>query len=245
MKLQIMGCGTIIPAPPYHNGSGYLLDETILIDCGPGVWHALCKNGKEDMALDCILLSHFHVDHVSDLDAILMTRYLRPDTREQPLRLAGPAGIREWFRKMEQAAGDWIQRLNLTIDVIDEVVEYGRYRIHGAHTGHTENSICYRIEDDQGKILFYSGDTDYQTRLVEMAVGAHLAVIEASNTEDTRIEGHLTPGLAARVAREARVHQLLLTHMYPEVDPSDAVREAAAVFKGTVIPARDGEIIEF
>jgi ribonuclease BN (tRNA processing enzyme) len=77
MKLTILGCGSIIQKKSCFNCSGYLIDNQILLDCGPGIWHALCKNKIEIAELDFIIISHFHVDHVSDLAPILMTRWLK------------------------------------------------------------------------------------------------------------------------------------------------------------------------
>ena len=66
MDLDILGCGTIIPGEHRSPCSGYLIDNQLLIDCGPGIWHALCKNNLNISCLDYILLSHFHIDHCSD-----------------------------------------------------------------------------------------------------------------------------------------------------------------------------------
>ena len=40
MQVRVLGCGTIAGRTG-KNCSGYLIDEQILLDCGPGIWSAL------------------------------------------------------------------------------------------------------------------------------------------------------------------------------------------------------------
>ena len=70
MKLTILGNNGPYPAPG-GACSGYLLssdsgDTRILIDCGTGV---LCRLMDEcpPEALDAVVLSHLHFDHMSDM----------------------------------------------------------------------------------------------------------------------------------------------------------------------------------
>ena len=69
--------------------------------------------------------------------------------------------------------------------------------------------------------------------------------MEASNNESTKIEGHLTPGLAAKLAAQSRVKKLLLTHMYPEVKQAEPEAEASRYFKGERMIAKEGMEVIF
>ena len=55
----------------------------------------------------------------------------------------------------------------------------------------------------------------------------------------TRVEGHLTPGLAGAHAEPARAEALWLTHDYPECDGVDVAAQARATYCGEVVVARD------
>jgi len=112
-------------------------------------------------------------------------------------------------------------------------------------TGHTDESLCFRLVDEAGRVFFYSGDTDYNEALVPFAEGADIAVIECSMPDDAKRDGHLTPALAARIGRLAGVRKLVLTHFYREVTAVDILSRARDVFPGPVLLAEDGMRIAF
>jgi len=240
MDLTILGCGTIIPQKPCNPCSGYLIDKQLLIDCGPGIWHALCKNNINIIEIKHILLSHFHVDHCSDLSAIMLTRYLSPEDIKIPLIIAGPKGLRNWFNQLSGIMGKWVHELAYDlVEISDDAIISG-YKIQSAATEHTETSVCYRITNSDGVSLFYSGDSDFNNNLISLAKRSNVALIEASNTQDTKVIGHLTPELAAEIAQTAQVKCLVLTHMYPEVDAMNALTAASKIYGGEIKIAQPG-----
>jgi ribonuclease Z len=100
-----------------------------------------------------------------------------------------------------------------------------------------------------GRTVVYSGDTRPHLALAEAARGADLLVHEATfggdELERARETGHSTAAEAARVALEAGVRRLVLTHISPRYtrDAPELLAEALAIFPNTVI-ARDGMTIE-
>jgi ribonuclease BN (tRNA processing enzyme) len=243
MILKILGCGTIIAQKPCDRCSGYLIDNRLLIDCGPGIWHALCNLDTSIQNIEMVLISHFHVDHTSDLDAIMMTQYLSPQYSNEPLTIAGPSGLIDWFENLKRLAGHWIHDFNLKLIEIDREVRLIDYHIQAQKTGHTDNSLCYRITDKLNKSLFFSGDSDFEQNLIILAHQADLAIIEASNTEAGKVKGHLTPQLAGQIAVKAKVKKLVLTHMYPEVKAVNPLLLASKWYHGEIVIAQEGMLL--
>lgn len=93
-----------------------------------------------------------------------------------------------------------------------------------------------------GAKLVMTGDIGETNGLEKVARNAHALVTEATyldaDIQLARQNGHITVGLAARLAREANVKQLILTHISGRYRERDLEAEARAIFPNTVI-ARD------
>jgi len=240
MKLLVLGCGTIVQEGSGANCSGYLIDNQLLFDCGPGIWRAIYHYRISMVKIDHIFLSHFHLDHTSDIGPFLLNRFLLKETDGNNLTIIGPPGLKSWFNKLKTLIGEWVDNMSLDlIEIERNPLKVAGYTIRTSPTGHTENSICYRVEKG-GKSLFYSGDTDDNQNVVSLAKSCDLAILEASNSTDTKIDGHLTPQLAIKMASLAGVEKLLLTHMYPEAQEQVEFVYSDHDFKGDILIARDG-----
>ena len=98
-----------------------------------------------------------------------------------------------------------------------------------------------------GRAIVLSGDTAPVQAVVDAAQGADLLVHEATFCEDeadrARETDHSTAAEAARVARDAGVKLLALTHLSTRYFGGDVELEAREIFPATVVP-RDFDVIE-
>lgn len=108
---------------------------------------------------------------------------------------------------------------------------------------HMIPTIGYRLEFSSGKVLVYSGDTDYCENIVELAKGADVLILECSFPDDLRVEGHLVPSLCAKIAKESGCKVLALSHFYPQWEGRDILRECRSFYNGNIILAED--LMEF
>jgi ribonuclease Z len=95
----------------------------------------------------------------------------------------------------------------------------------------------------RGRSVVYCTDTPYCRSAVELARDADLLIHEATFAQVDEALAvratHSTAAMAGRVAREAGVRRLLITHFSPryfpgnQTEPDDLLREARAVFPAT------------
>lgn len=102
-------------------------------------------------------------------------------------------------------------------------------------------------EDRPGRRIVYSGDTMPCQTTEVYAAGADVLIHEATFLEDERARaretGHSTAAQAARLALDAKVKLLALTHLSTRYFPREIRDEARATFENTVVP-RDFDAIE-
>ena len=191
---------------------------------------------------DLLLYTHIHPDHVSDLVPIIFASKYADPPREKALLCIGGPGFQSYFEKLKKLYGSWIdpQSYPLTIrEISQEAWVYRDLRISSNSMTHIAESVGYRIEFKDGKSIAVSGDTDYCQNIIDLAFGVDLLVVECSFPDGKKVEGHLTPSLAGRIALESNCKKLLLTHLYPVCDQFDVVNQCRQVFKGEVVLAED------
>jgi ribonuclease BN (tRNA processing enzyme) len=243
--VRILGSGTIA-GQTNRNCSGYLVDDRILLDCGPGTWRSLDSRGIELRLINIVLISHFHVDHISDLIALLWARNVLKIDKEQVFSIFGPSGTRAWYEKLTAVHSDWLHEAQVEIHELSEGgAKTEGYTIKASSTYHTLNSICFRITDSSNRSLFYSGDTGWNENLVKLANSCDLAIIEASVSSENKATDHLSSRLAAVIAQRAEVKRLILTHFYPEALNQDPLAEARKEYEGEITIAQDGLTVVF
>jgi ribonuclease Z len=100
----------------------------------------------------------------------------------------------------------------------------------------------------KGRVIVYSGDTKPCNGVIELSNKADVLIHESTFLESLKNRaletGHSTAADAARIAREAQVKNLILTHISTRYLDTDAMeKEAREIFKKSVI-AQDMMIFE-
>lgn len=93
IDLTLLGCGGGMPMPNRHLSSLFINcnGRKILIDVGEGTQVAIRKNKLGFKAIDIILITHIHGDHIVGLPGLLAT--IGNSGRKEPLKIIGPSGI--------------------------------------------------------------------------------------------------------------------------------------------------------
>jgi ribonuclease BN (tRNA processing enzyme) len=246
--ITILGSGTCVPS--LKRGPCSILIELgpykLLFDSGPGTMRRLLEAGFTIFDISFIFYSHLHPDHTSELVPLLFaTKYPDQSTRKTVLKIISGNGFSRYFHFLEKVYGEWIQLESGMMDIIElnnkrkDLLQFDIFTVHSIPVAHNEESIAFRIEDNRGRSVVYSGDTDFSENLITLSRNADLLICESSMPDNMKIPGHLTPSLAGEIAARSNVKKLLLTHFYPECDKADIASECRRTFNGKLILAED------
>ncbi|GAB3618158.1 MBL fold metallo-hydrolase [Okibacterium endophyticum] len=242
MHLTPLGCLAGMPAGGLAS-SGYLVDDdetTLLLDAGPGTALALSRQ-LPAAGLSAVFVSHRHTDHIFDLLPIgkmVLSSRLDRDERTGELTVAGdvppvpllvPEGTLALLQTLAAlfpvATHPLLDRaFELAFDVREyrpgESVTFGGLSLRWELLRHTAPNCGIRVENDEASLV-YTGDTGVTPALTALASGAGTLLSESSLREtDTSEHGHLSSADAGRLAAEAGVAELVLTH-FSSPDPAE------------------------
>ncbi|MFP4446684.1 MAG: MBL fold metallo-hydrolase [Desulfosudaceae bacterium] len=247
LDVTILGSGTCVPS--LTRSACAVLVETgaarVVLDCGPGTMRQLLAAGVRVCEVTHLFFSHFHPDHTGEMAAFLFAnRYGFSPGRERPLFMAGGKGQAAFYAACRSVYGQWIELADSLLEIGEfsssqaDQRDFPDFTVITRPVTHRPESIAFRLESG-GRAVVYSGDTDYDENLARLAAGADLFICESAHPDGCKQDGHLTPGLAGKIAAAAEVKQLVLTHLYPACDQVDIRQQAAAAFAGPVTVAED------
>jgi ribonuclease BN (tRNA processing enzyme) len=214
IEVTLLGTGVGIP----HSGraqAGLVIraEKPLLFDCGAGALLRLAEAGFSPLEVDAALITHLHLDHVSDLLALAKARWLMGEDR---MEVFGPEGTGEWF---ETARGlyPYLADLDVSFSVVSPGDEFSLQglKIRAGEAVHSLPALGYRIESG-AKAVVYSGDTEPTESMRALAEGADLLIHECSFPEPFVVTNHSTPLRLGETFRGAGVKRIVLTHLYPQ-----------------------------
>ena len=256
-RFRALGTGTVALSPT-RGCSGYLVEAEgvrLLIDCGSGVTRRLAELGIEWQSITHIALTHFHLDHYSDIPTLLYAfRYGMLPVRSAPLEIIGPVGTKALFDKLAAVYGEFLTK-PVYPQTIHEIEPAGSLdlttrppvdpptRLSAFKVPHTGESVAYSITLGRRRIV-YTGDTGVSPELGEWARGCDLLVAECSLPTTMAIPEHLTPEQVGELGRAAQPGMLALTHFYPPVEQVDIEGLVRRSYTGPLTLAHDGWVFE-
>ncbi|MGD9365218.1 MAG: ribonuclease Z [Desulfobacteraceae bacterium] len=247
-KITILGSGTCVPR--LDRSACAALIETgaakILLDLGPGTIHRMLEYGVTIFDVTHIAFSHFHPDHTSEfVSLVFATKYPDGPYRKKALTVLGGQGLKAFYKGLQGVYGEWIvlpkgQMIIQELDVLEgETRTFADFKLTARPVNHRPESLAYRLEDRNGRVIVYSGDTDECDSLADLARDADIFICESAMPDQAKGPGHLTPSMAGKIATDARAKRLVLTHFYPPCDEVDVVKQAGSAYKGKIYAAED------
>ncbi len=186
-----------------------------LIDCGATSLVALKRAGVDPGSIAAVLLTHFHGDHCGGVPYLILDGQF--SKRERPLVVAGPPGVRERMTAIFEAAlptsSRTEQRFGVSyVELSERPTTIGPIEVVALSVAHLPETVPHglRVRVD-GRVVAYTGDTDWCDALPRLADGADLFIAEAYSFEK-RIPQHLSYATLLAHRDELRAKRIVLTH---------------------------------
>ncbi len=224
VSIQFLGSGDAFGSGGRLQTCIYVDCGTIrfLLDCGASSLIGMRRWGVNPNLVNAILLTHLHGDHFSGLPFFILDAQL-VSKRTQPLTVAGPAGTAERIRQAQEVLFPGSSRVQQRYSI--EYVEWADNQstpIAGVvvtpyQVVHASGSPPYAVRVDyEGKVIVYSGDTEWTDTLVSAARGADLFICEAYYF-DKQMKFHLDYRTLMTHREAIGCKRLILTHMNAEL----------------------------
>ncbi|MEN8114475.1 MAG: MBL fold metallo-hydrolase [Actinomycetota bacterium] len=243
-RLTVLGSSGGTPTRT-NPASGYLLQTegmAFWLDAGTGTFMELARH-VDPGTLEGVILSHIHVDHCTDIFGLYGYLGFGP-SGEIPIPVLVPPGAAEHLAAFARAGEEHVFHTVLDLVEVDAgaTVKIDDVSISFGDAVHPVPALVTRVDTPDGSVV-YSGDTGPGSDLQSMAQGADLLLCEASiagERDERSYPYHLTAHEAGRLAHEAGVRTLVVTHLASGLDPDVALAEAGIEFGGEILYAAPG-----
>ena len=271
IRVTLLGTASGPPARVGVAGISTLIeagDERLLVDAGRGLMQRLVEVGLPMSAVNKVVLTHLHSDHVVDVPDLLLSGWAASPSRRVPLEIWGPEGTRDMMAHLEQAfAFDIHVRRDVDehapaagIQVIANDIQDGivyekngvTVRAFAVDHGPVKPAYGYRLSYG-GRSVCLSGDTRPSENLVEACRGADVLIHEAIDEDvvrrtaqskqlaDAIIGHHTTPEQAAEIFQQVHPRLAVFSHIPPV---SAILERTRRLYKGRAEEGRDLMVID-
>jgi phosphoribosyl 1,2-cyclic phosphodiesterase len=205
--------------------------EWIIIDAGTGIsklGDIFASQEQEKPQNYHLLLTHFHLDHITGLpffaplysSKTTLNFYTAYDPEETERYLSGLMAGRYFPLEFKETPSKKIFKR-----IPENNFQIGGADISSISLNHPQGSVSYKIQD-KGKTIVFATDTEHpkegtDQKLVSFARGADILVYDAMFTPEEYESGrqgwgHSTWLEGTKVAEDAKVRSLYLSHFNPD-----------------------------
>lgn len=250
MRLLFLGTGGSIETPARHTTGLYLPEHGILLDAGTNVFPLRQLHRAGPLR---VLMSHYHVDH--SIGLFFLSAGLFHGGFEPEISVYGPP----WEDRFRKLAGPksplWPVALPFPIRQAPERFELDGVEVSTRMVPHAAPVLGYRLRFPSGETLAYVTDTTAPDGYLEFVRGVDVLVHECSfSTEDrswAEATRHSDAESVGKLARDAGVQRLYLTHIGPLADAEALLQQVRVHFPAAEIPVEgveygpdDGSVVD-
>ena len=267
VAVQILGSGGPA-INRFRSSTSYLLrvdnQAKILVDMGGGAFGRFGQAEAKMSDLAMVAVSHLHPDHVSDLPALL---WLSQQSRNDPLPIVGPSGndaapdFATFLSRLFDEKTGAFQVLGpvlgaklgtsgggVRLDVKVVYVAKAEATMVFEGQGITVTALgiphgpmatlAYRVTTRNVSIVFSSDQTGTNPSFVPFAKGANVLIMHLAIPAGAKNPLHAAPDVVGRLAQEAGVGHLIVSHIGPfNLEP--AIAELKTAYSGPLTVGAD------
>jgi ribonuclease BN (tRNA processing enzyme) len=246
MKLTVVGCGDAFGSGGrlqtcYHVATS---GASFLIDCGATALIGLNRAGIDTNSVSTIFISHLHGDHFPGL-VWWLVHAQHVAKRTVPLTVVGPKGIAARFSAAAEALFPGCTAVQRRYDLKfveltrETLLDVGAVRVTPYEVNHPSGAPPYALRfEAEGKVLSFTGDSEWVESLVPAGQGADLYIMECYQY-DGAPRYHMSWKIIEPQLDRIGAKRILLTHM---AEPMLARR--SEVKDPRVILAEDGLVLD-
>ncbi|MDQ1519359.1 MAG: hypothetical protein QOI55_432 [Actinomycetota bacterium] len=227
IELTVLGSSGSYGAPAGGACSSYLVrvgGTTLWVDCGNGSFANLQQHARvED--IDAVVITHGHPDHCVDIYGMhVLYKY---GLERDCLPVFAPEGV---AKQLEALVGEWDNTFDWHVIGDHDTITVGEAKLTFSRTDHPPPTMAVEIAFGDHRLV-YTSDTGPEWSPEVFAPGADLILSEATyQHDDIRAPIHLSARQAGELARAAQAKRLMLTHLWPSLDPVASIEEASEAF---------------
>jgi ribonuclease BN (tRNA processing enzyme) len=236
----------------------------LLFDIGGGAHLRFSQAGAKLNDLAMVGISHLHPDHTSDLAALM---WGSNRIRSEPLPIVGPSGnnvapdFATFLSRMFDGKTGAFQVLGSTLGAVQPGVERPRLDVSMVDVTKTEPTtvldrdgiavtalriphanlptLAYRVQTRDVSIVFSSDQNGTDPKFIDFAKGANVLIMHlaiAAGAPPSPL--HASPAVVGRVAQEAGVKRLILSHI-GQFDLEAALTDVKKSYTGALTVGAD------
>lgn len=242
VSLRCVGTGDAFGSGGRLNSCFHLAvaGEQLLLDCGCSSLIGLQRCGIDPADIDTVVITHLHGDHFGGIPFLLLEGKF-VSRRQRPLTLIGPPGLRQQVEIVLAALYPGAIGKGLDFPVYYRQLEpagaltAGSFQVDCCQVKHGSSSHVYALRVEvAGKIICYTGDTEWTDNLLPLVDGSDLLIAECF-AYDQPMPSHLDYQTLLKNRANLTCRRLVLTHLGPKMLAKRAELELEIVNDGDLI----------
>jgi ribonuclease BN (tRNA processing enzyme) len=222
LRVTFLGSGDAFGSGGRHQACIAVEGEgrTYLLDCGATALVSMGQLAFDTGAIGAILVTHLHGDHFGGLPFyLLQQQFLR--RRATPLVVAGPEGTADRVAAAAEALfPSLMAHRTYPLEYVAwrdrEPVSVAGAMVTPFAVQHPSGATPFALRVElAGKVICYSGDTEWTPALAEAARDSDLLVVECTSFE-RRVPAHLSYRTLLAHRAELMARRVVLTHLGPD-----------------------------